>query len=322
MKKLHNLQMQKIKMNSNEEISIQKAVELFVKKTQQGFETRYKTWDNCHKYFVNLYKSNKDKLFDDLSECEQEMSLLQLGYYLASWGMYRGSSFVLQYDNSIYKEVISILLNSKYDKLWDLSFECIKQDAKGVQELLVDLRDSIMKSLYEYRHYSVYKGKLVETSKDEKELSQTLVTKILLGTLCCCPAYDTYFCSAIGGSYNSFFDDKKILNLLYIVSQNDIFNKLSQKYNYPVMKIVDMAYFTIGIEKGFKKYYEEYILKDVVPKTQKECNNFVKQLNMFYFSLKNTNEKADVYVSFDCKKAIVEQYRIKHLDEIMNFIKK
>mgnify|MGYP003474138133 CR=1 FL=1 len=91
-------------------------------------------------------------------------------------------------------------------------------------------------------------------------ISQTLVTKILLGTLCCIPAYDTYFCNAIKGKFNDFYDDYKIMNLLNFISENqDFFKELSEelseeyKTDYPLMKIVDMAYFTIGYDQALDK---------------------------------------------------------------------
>ncbi|MDO4626572.1 MAG: hypothetical protein Q4A81_04605 [Pasteurellaceae bacterium] len=52
---------------------------------------RYKSWEHCYQCFHQAIKEGcDDKTIDDLS--------LQLSFYLASWGMYRGSSFLLQRD--------------------------------------------------------------------------------------------------------------------------------------------------------------------------------------------------------------------------------
>lgn len=64
---------------------------------------RYRSWDNCFKYFSENKKT--------------ENHCLQLGFYLASWGMYRGSSGLLQKNHLIHDKAISIIFKSKYDRL-------------------------------------------------------------------------------------------------------------------------------------------------------------------------------------------------------------
>ena len=50
---------------------------------------RYRSWEYCYKAFHDA-RGNTNADVDYLS--------LQLAFYLASWGMYRGSSFLLQKD--------------------------------------------------------------------------------------------------------------------------------------------------------------------------------------------------------------------------------
>ena len=50
---------------------------------------RYRSWEYCYSHFVEV-RGSKEIDYDYLS--------LQLSFYLASWGMYRGSSFLLQKD--------------------------------------------------------------------------------------------------------------------------------------------------------------------------------------------------------------------------------
>jgi len=235
--------------------------------------TRYKSWTRCHKYFLSI----KGKKYENLNDDEKSRAQLELGYYLASWGMYRGSSFLLQYDCSIFEKIIPIILDGKYENLWELSLEKINSEdkRKSIKESLVNIRNEIDAKLIEYRkYYNQNKNKLhndekndeqnknklhdEENDEQDKHISQTLVTKILLGTLCCIPAYDTYFCRAIRsknfskGKFNDFYDDDKITNLLNLISKDPIFEELSKKYHpkYPLMKIVDMAYFTIGYDQA------------------------------------------------------------------------
>lgn len=56
---------------------------------------RYKSWDNCFKAFSPSTKS--------------EVQALELAFYLASWGMYRGSSGLLQKNHLIHKGAVDIL---------------------------------------------------------------------------------------------------------------------------------------------------------------------------------------------------------------------
>ena len=64
---------------------------------------RYKSWEHCYQQFIN------DHDVDRLS--------LNLAFYLASWGMYRGSSGLLQKDYKIHHGAVEILLDSKYSLL-------------------------------------------------------------------------------------------------------------------------------------------------------------------------------------------------------------
>ncbi|OMP74671.1 hypothetical protein [[Flexibacter] sp. ATCC 35208] len=70
--------------------------------TSDGFH-RYKSWDNCHQAF-NVNK-------------QTEIHSLQLAFYLASWGMYRGSGGLLQKNHFIHKGAVDILFSKDITKL-------------------------------------------------------------------------------------------------------------------------------------------------------------------------------------------------------------
>ena len=55
-------------------------------KSQSNPDDRYISFDYCYNYF---------RTTNDLTQ-DIEKSCLVLGFYLASWGMFRGSSFLLQ----------------------------------------------------------------------------------------------------------------------------------------------------------------------------------------------------------------------------------
>ena len=67
---------------------------------------RYRSWEHCYSHFIKA-RGSQEIDYDYLS--------LQLAFYLASWGMYRGSSFLLQKDYKVHIPVVKELLNEKYD---------------------------------------------------------------------------------------------------------------------------------------------------------------------------------------------------------------
>lgn len=206
-----------------------------LKKDENG---RYRSWEHCYSNFINA-RDNKNAELDYLS--------LQLAFYLASWGMYRGSSFLLQKDYRIHIPVVKELLKEEYDPL--AGIDCVELKRKENQRLL----ENINAFLDEY--YSNIRDE-VKNIKVRNQLSSTLITKILMGTLGCVPAYDRYFISGIkkqkvaSGNYNM----KSIIQLVDFYEKNivELENiRKDMKVNgmaYPQMKILDMAFWQIGLD--------------------------------------------------------------------------
>ena len=65
---------------------------------------RYRSWEHCYSHFIKA-RGNPNADYDYLS--------LQLAFYLASWGMYRGSSFLLQKDYRIHIPVVKEMIKRK-----------------------------------------------------------------------------------------------------------------------------------------------------------------------------------------------------------------
>lgn len=206
-----------------------------LKKDENG---RYRSWEHCYSNFINA-RDNKNAELDYLS--------LQLAFYLASWGMYRGSSFLLQKDYKIHIPVVKELLKEEYDPL--AGIDCVELKREENQRLL----ENINAFLDEY--YSNIRDE-VKNIKVRNQLSSTLITKILMGTLGCVPAYDRYFISGIkkqkvaSGNYNM----KSIVQLVVFYESNivELENiRKDMKVNgmaYPQMKILDMAFWQIGLD--------------------------------------------------------------------------
>lgn len=83
----------------------------FYKNLQKDSNGRYHSWEYCYSNFYNARGQNEPDL-DYLS--------LQLSFYLASWGMYRGSSFLLKKGYKIHIPIIEELLSKKYDPLFGI----------------------------------------------------------------------------------------------------------------------------------------------------------------------------------------------------------
>lgn len=204
---------------------------------------RYKSWEHCYSQFCKARKTKKPDI---------DYLALQLAFYLASWGMYRGSSFLLQKDYKIHEPVVSELLSKKYDPL--VGIECVSYREELNQTLLSDI-NSFLKDYYNDIRTSV-KGEELKYG-----LSDTLVTKILMGTLACVPAYDRYFIAGVKkekvttGTYNI----RSIIGLAdFYESNRASLEKARKKLTigdlvYPQMKMMDMGFWQIGFEEEKRK---------------------------------------------------------------------
>lgn len=210
--------------------------------------TRYQSWIICH----NLFKKTKDylikekKSFDDLSKETKNELCLYLSNYLGSWGMYR-NSFLLWSNYKIHDEALRIIFEAD-NSLWDMNIN--NCNAEELNILINNLKD-----YYKEKRTNIYKeyNRLFNKNiKEEKEVSDTLISKILLGTLACTPAYDQFFLIGI----KAFFKGEKLDSLnansiKKICEEEDtkiILEKLKNKINknYPDMKLLDSCFWQLG----------------------------------------------------------------------------
>ncbi|MEO8230848.1 MAG: hypothetical protein ABI638_01100 [Ignavibacteriota bacterium] len=196
---------------------------------------RYKSWDNCFRSFG--------------SSKQTEIQALELAFYLASWGMYRGSSGLLQKNHQIHKRTVDIFFSKENQKLkCNKANEVNKVNIKQIFELKNKLA----------KHYSsIYFTKGTDEPKPISA-TDTLLSKIMLGTLGCVLAYDRYF---IGGlkqvkMEHTGFNEASLNELFDFIEKNkkeiDQAQKLIKnktKRHYPLMKILDMYFWQIGYEK-------------------------------------------------------------------------
>lgn len=199
---------------------------------------RYKSWEHCYSFFKNNHLN--------LSDVEKDYGMLQLAFYLASWGMYRGSSFLLHKDYKIHKYVLDVILDKKYHKLWDLKLS-EEDNINDYIELLFLLKSEIIASYKDNVYFS-------NSSKRNINVTDTLVTKIILGTFGNVPAYDRYFKSGLKfhGIEEVSFNNSSYVKLVefYNIFRKD-FNRMKRDtkkdgIEYPIMKLIDMYFWQVG----------------------------------------------------------------------------
>lgn len=218
-----------------------KLVELITKYynvSQNDGNGRYRSWEHC---YYNFFKAREE------SNVDVDYLSLQLAFYLASWGMYRGSSFLLEKDYKIHIPVVEELLKDEYDELFGADVNALLD--KSIQMKLEKINNFIV-NYYEKIRDDV-KGCDVKTS-----LFTTLVTKILMGTLGCVPAYDEYFVKAVRetkiaiGTYNvrSLEQLAKFYMDNYDGLEMTRQNMWVKDVKYPQMKLLDMGFWQMGVD--------------------------------------------------------------------------
>lgn len=232
-----------------EQEELVKSAYAFYKELKKVKNGRYLSWEHC--YYIFSQARNTDA--HDI-----ELLCLHLSFYLASWGMYRGSSFLLQRDYLVHKDAVEAILNKKYNCLLGCDVDSLEENLR----LLFKLSRKL-KTIYD----KIRKKVCDEMDKDnpEMQVSDTLITKILLGTLGCAPAYDRFFMEGITDTKtaNRQFDCDSMKKIIKHYKENKksyeaIRKKMVVKGGacYPPMKVVDMVFWNYGYNKRLEQKYE------------------------------------------------------------------
>ncbi len=128
---------------------------------------RYASFDYCYNYFQSFHERGDAPGL--AGSAHVESSCLQLGFYLASWGMLRGSSILLQRSVRNFIPVIEAIAEMP-GEIWTIDANDYSPSNCGA---LIDAVRRIRRSFPE-------------------RASETLVTK-MLGVFGCVPAFDLYF---------------------------------------------------------------------------------------------------------------------------------
>lgn len=199
---------------------------------------RYASFDYCFNYFHSF----KDKR--DIANPENiQTSCLQLAFYLASWGMLRGSTFLLQKSIKFYKPLIRYISNTE-DSFWAIDVN--KYSEENIKKLIA-CRDKIKEIL----------GEGVK-----RNVTDTQITKIMLGVFGNVPAFDTNFRT---GSNLKVFNEDSLRSIYDFYKKHaDLIDKEADKRNtfdfksevgytarkYTEAKIIDTIFFVEGDRIG------------------------------------------------------------------------
>lgn len=278
-------------------------------KEDGGPFSRFKSWEYCHLNFREAHNLGRE-----LNENEVDYLALHLSFYLASWGMYRGSSFILQRDYKTHIDIVKRVFKPEYNELWD--FDPSNLDDDRLQELA-----SIVKTAYldiASAYGDIPERYFVDDDGDGAPVSITLITKILMGTFAVSPALDRFFKDGIkcfkkhsGSSEelgcSSHYDTETyfkevIFNLFKFAKQHrEELNCADEatSFTYPLMKKVDMYFWEVGYEYGF---YNALVEKEkklngttcfVGKKARKPFEKLVSQIATIFPEI-NTNGRNDL----------------------------
>lgn len=199
---------------------------------KRSAESRWASFDYCFNYFQEAREDKDTARLAD--EKNLQLSCLQLGFYLASWGMMRGSGQLLQNSVRGLAPVVKRIAEASASS-WDLGVHSYADHADEI----VDLYGRIQKGFAESNVHA----------------SDTLVTKTMLGVFGCVPAFDRYFRIGSGlrlfsekslRSIGRFHEDNQAEIDAAHVPTLDFITGDNTERHYPRAKIIDAVFFQQG----------------------------------------------------------------------------
>jgi hypothetical protein len=203
---------------------------------------RASSFDYCFNYF----QAFRDRTATSEISAPQylELSCLHLGYYLASWGMLRGSTVLHTKSYRFFETVVGVIA-AEPPGSWEIDVDDYSDE--GVTAL-IDTRDRLAEALTARSVDGVI-----------RRPTNTLLTKVMLGVFGSVPAFDTFFLRgfrAVTGARGSF--SRRSLRTL-----GDFYDQQSEAFDaqriatidvsgqpttrrYTGAKVVDMAFLIEG----------------------------------------------------------------------------
>ncbi len=194
-------------------------------------DSRYASFDYCFNYFQTHREADEAGA---IAQGEAlQVSCLHLGFYLASWGMLRGSSELLRRSVRVLVPVVETLASAP-PALWEADADKYSEDTVAA---IVGFAGELRRSL-------------------ATGASDILVTKILLGTMGCVPAFDSYFKKGFGVAS---FGHKSLRKVGQFYRENteaieahrratlDFDTAAPTQRRYTRAKVIDMVFFVQGM---------------------------------------------------------------------------
>ena len=219
------------------------AAQTFYDDARANENGRSRSWEHCYRVFRDA-RTDPSPDYDYLS--------LHLAFYLASWGMYRGSCFIFQKDYKVLLPIVEKVLKPEYDCLFGVACADLRND--DVRAQLKNLSDFIAAHFQPIRDEVA--GREVVSS-----VSPVLITKILMGTLGCVPAYDRFFeegAKYLGLEKKSYNKDSLLELAEFYEAHNDRLEEARRGMRvgdliYPQMKLLDMGFWQVGFDQETKE---------------------------------------------------------------------
>ena len=197
---------------------------------QRQPNARSSSFDYCFNYFQSCREAGGVSVIS--SPKILELSCLQLGFYLASMGMLRASSELLQKSVKHYGRVIKAIASAD-PSIWEIDAHCYtEQNIAIIQGVAGQLRTALL-----------------------DKATDTLVTKVMLGVFGGVPAFDTYFRMGFrAGSFNaealrqigSYYTQNAQIIENNRVKTLDFRTGKSTTRKYTRAKVIDMIFVTEG----------------------------------------------------------------------------
>jgi len=218
---------------------IQSHTKNYLKILEQDPNHRFRSWEHCYNFFKDKEQFHKDS---DTGR----MACLNLGFYLASRGMYSGLNGLLWKDYHAYSGIIQILMDPDYSSLWGIGINQLTHNNSLIDDIF-KLSDRLAGEIK-----SIPYQKSVLDQPDYISATDALVTKIIFATMGCVPSYDTQFkkgCAEADVSLSNTFDKESFLAIMgFYVENNTAFQHASfeisnnRSMEYPDMKVIDIYF--------------------------------------------------------------------------------
>lgn len=196
---------------------------------RHGPSARYASWDHCFNYFRAAFEEDRQSTL--ASPENLQLSCLHLGFYLASWGMYRGKATLLKKSSHGLADVVSLIARTS-PSVWAADVETY--DDHSIKEIL-----SLSKQIREALPGGA---------------TDTLITKVMLGAFGNVPAFDRFFRSGLGSFSLGAASLEKVK--IYFDNHRDViarirpatidFLGIPTDRQYTQAKVIDMVFFVEG----------------------------------------------------------------------------